>query len=259
VRIALIGDSHGFVPALEAALAAARSSAPDLLVFCGDLVTVPFSPDPPGETIELLRAEDVRAIYGNHDIALRAWGTPEWDQVMAMRMERGYQPGPWVSLMPEGQARVAPEDLAWLRALPGELAFDDGRVYVCHAIPGNPFLSLDGSDRRESVDPAVREAALRLPKPAAAELILCGHSHLPQAFCRRSPLEHGQTVVRTGAAIGWGQPPGSAVRQGGYAIVTRRGGDWEIDFRLTPWRPRDPAWTWRRSLEATGFVFPRSP
>jgi hypothetical protein len=105
----------------------------------------------------------------------------------------------------------------------------------------------------------VREAALRQPKPAAAELVLCGHSHVPQAFCRRSPQGHGQTVVRTGAAIGWSQPPGSATRQGGYTVLTRCGGDWEIEFGLVPWRPRDPAWTWRGSLEAAGYVFPPSP
>jgi predicted phosphodiesterase len=259
VRIALIGDSHGFVPALEAALAVCRAASPDLLIFCGDLITLPFSPDPHGESIELLRAEDVHTIYGNHDVALRAWGTSEWDEVMGWRSQRGYKPGPWVSMVPKGQAQLTADELAWLRSLPGELTFDGGRVYVCHAIPGNPFLSLDGSDRRENVDPAVREAALRQPKPAAAELVLCGHSHVPQAFCRRSPQGHGQTVVRTGAAIGWSQPPGSATRQGGYTVLTRCGGDWEIEFGLVPWRPRDPAWTWRGSLEAAGYVFPPSP
>ena len=55
MRIALIGDSHGFLPALEAVLSASRAAAPDLVVHCGDLVTVPFSPDPPAESVELLR------------------------------------------------------------------------------------------------------------------------------------------------------------------------------------------------------------
>lgn len=255
MRIALIGDSHGFVPALEAVLRAARAASPDVIVFAGDLVTVPFSPDPPSESIELLRAHEVRSIYGNHDLMLRSWGTPEWDTMMAMRLMRGYQPGPWVSLVPDGQARLAPGDLAFLRALPGELTFDAGRagdVYVCHAIPGNPFLSIDGSDRRERVSPEIGEAALRQPKPAAANLILCGHSHVPQAFCRVG----GQLVVRTGAAIGWDEGGRGPERLGGYAVVTQRGPEWEIELGLVPWRPRDPSWTWRRSLEAVGFPLP---
>jgi hypothetical protein len=253
LRIALIGDSHGYVPALEAALAAARAAAPDVIVFGGDLVTVPFSPDPPGESIALLRAPDVQSIYGNHDLVLRSWGTPEWETMMALRLARGYQPGPWIELIPEGQARLSAEDLAWLRALPAELTFDASRpgdVYACHAIPGNPFLSIDGSDARESVPAEVREAALRQPRPAAADLILAAHSHVPQAFCRRAPDGHPQLVVRTGAAAGWDEGARGDERRGGLAIVTRRGDAWELEFRLFGWRPRDPTWTWRRSLEA---------
>lgn len=255
MRISLIGDSHGFVPALEAVLAAARAASPDVIVFAGDLLTVPFSPDPPAETIALLRAGDVRSIFGNHDLMLRSWGTPEWDAAMAMRLMRGYAPGLWVSLVPDGQARLAPNDLAWLRALPAELTLDAGRpgdVYVCHAIPGNPFLSIDGSDAREKVAPEVREAALRQPKPAAADLILCGHSHVPQAFCRHTR----QLVVRTGSANGWEAHSRGPGRAGGYAVVTQRGDDWDVEFGLAPWRPRDPSWSWRRSLEEVGFVFP---
>lgn len=255
MRIALVGDSHGFVPALESVLAAARATTPDLLLFAGDLLTVPFSPDPPGESIALLRAADVRSVYGNHDLMLRSWGTPEWDAAMAMRLTRGYRPGRWVELVPDGQARLSADDLAWLRALPGELTFDRGRpgdVYVCHAVPGNPFLSIDGSDRREQGTAELREAALRQPAPAAADLILCGHAHLPQAFC----LPTKQLVVRTGAAAGWDEGGRGAERQGGYAVVTERRGDWAIEFGLAAWRPRDPTWSWRGSLEQAGCRLP---
>ena len=74
MRICLIGDTHGFVPGLEAALEACRRHAPDLIVHCGDFLTSPFSPDPPGETIDLLRSENVKVIYGNNEVYFRDWG-----------------------------------------------------------------------------------------------------------------------------------------------------------------------------------------
>jgi predicted phosphodiesterase len=244
MRIALIGDSHGHVPALEAVLAAARAAGPDLVVHCGDLVTLPFSPDPPGESIDLLRAEGVPTIFGNHDLMLRAWGTPEWEPSLARRLRRGYAPGPWVRLVGAGQARLRPDDLAWLRALPEDIALPEG-AYLTHSLPGNPFLSLDGSDEREQgVAAAEREAAFARPGAAEAEVILCGHAHSPRLLQRPRQL-----IVRTGAAIGPNVPPGTELRQGDYALVTRRAAGWQVAFATTEWRPRDPGWTWLKAIE----------
>ena len=57
MRIGLISDTHGSIPALQAALAACRTAAPDMIVHAGDFLSSPFSPDPPGETIALLGNE----------------------------------------------------------------------------------------------------------------------------------------------------------------------------------------------------------
>lgn len=246
MRIGLIGDSHGHLPALEAVVNASRGEACDVVVHVGDLVTVPFSPDPPGDSIALLRAEGIPTIYGNHELAIRSHGTPEWELTMALRMRRGYAPGPWVRHVPAGQAVFTDAEMAWLRALPADLSLADGAVYVCHSLPGNPFLSLDGGDSRErAIDVVEREAAFNLPGPARAELILCGHAHSKKVLPRER-----QTVIRTGAAIGGGLNAGSAERVGEYAIVTYRPGGWEIDFRTTTWRPTDPTWYWLRPIEA---------
>jgi predicted phosphodiesterase len=244
VRIALIGDSHGFLPALEAVVAAARAAGPDLIVHCGDLVTLPFSPDPPGESIDLLQAEGVPTIYGNHELMLRAWGTPEWEPALALRLARGYAPGPWVRFVGAGQDRLRPADLAWLRALPEDMALPE-RVYLTHSLPGNPFLSLDGGDEREqAIAAAEREAAFARPGAAEAELILCGHAHSPKLL--QLPR---QLVVRTGAAIGPSVLPGTEARRGDYALVTRRSAGWQVAFGTTEWRPRDPGWHWLRPIQ----------
>ena len=52
MRVAVISDVHGNLPALEAALAAAEAARPDLIVFGGDLVWGPL----PRETLERVTA-----------------------------------------------------------------------------------------------------------------------------------------------------------------------------------------------------------
>src|SRR5438552_17079952 len=121
MRLALIGDTHGDVPALEAVMAACRRAAPDLVVHCGDFLSTPFTPDPPEETVSFLRAEGIRAIIGNGEAYLRDWGTPRYEVAMAQRRERADSPDYFLHLVPAGQAELRAEDLAWLRSLPDEL------------------------------------------------------------------------------------------------------------------------------------------
>ena len=246
MRIALLADSHGFAPALEAGLAACRAAAPDLLVVLGDVLTCPYSPDPAGDSIALARDAGVPFVLGNHDLLLRAHGTAEWEDVMAMRAMRGPpRAARWIEHMAAGKAVLAPDDLAWLRTLPLELAFDDGKVFASHGLPGNPFLSVDGIDPRETDLTDVRAAAFARPEVAAAELVVVGHNHLPLVTVRS-----GQMVVRVAAACGWGAQRRDAERFGGYAVLTRRGLTWEVEHRTFPWRPRNPGWTWDATIAA---------
>jgi hypothetical protein len=145
VRIGLIGDTHGYVPALEDVLAACRAAACDRIVHCGDFLSTPFSPDPPAETMALLRAEDVAVVVGNGEVYLRDWGTSRWEETLAQRRQRPDPPDYFLPYVAAGQADLRSEDLAWLRAVPEDLALSGGRpndVYVCHGMPGNVFASI---------------------------------------------------------------------------------------------------------------------
>ena len=250
MRIALLADSHGFVPALAAGLAACRAAAPDLALFLGDVLTCPYSPDPPAESIALLRDAAVSVVLGNHELLLRAQGTPDLDAAMSLRAQRGPpRLARWVEHLAAGKARLAPDDLAWLHGLPGALTLDaagrPGAVYASHGLPGNPFLSVDGVDSREIDLTDLRAAAFAQPEVAAAELIVCGHNHLPLTTVRSRQL-----LVRVAAACGWGEGRRGEERLGGYAVLTRRPPTWEVEHRSFPWRPRDPTWTWDASVAA---------
>src|SRR6267143_864343 len=117
-RIALISDCEGNIAALEAALRAIKQHAPDSTVVARDILASPFSPDPPSETIALLRSEPVQAIPGNINRYLLDWGTPRWAHTLWMRLRRSDPAGTWLDHMAVGQALIAPADLAWLRSLP---------------------------------------------------------------------------------------------------------------------------------------------
>jgi hypothetical protein len=117
--------------------AAIKQHAPDSTVVAGDILASPFSPDPPSETIALLRSEPVQAIPGNTDRYLLDWGTPRWAHTLWMRLRRSDPAGTWLDDMAAGQALIAPADLAWLRSLPEEFLLTEG-VWVCHGMPGQP-------------------------------------------------------------------------------------------------------------------------
>lgn len=69
LRVAVLSDVHGNVPALEAVLADAHAAGPDLFVFCGDLT---WGPEPE-RTADLVGALGPRAVCvrGNADRFVR--------------------------------------------------------------------------------------------------------------------------------------------------------------------------------------------
>ena len=251
VRICLIGDTHGFVPGLQAALNACRRHAPDLIVHCGDFLTSPFSPDPPGETIDLLRSQNVQVIYGNNEAYFRDWGTPRWEPTVAERRRRPDSPDYFLSLIEQGQAELSPADLVWLRALPAELSLDGARqgdVYVCHGMPGNPFATIWDTDPAFTPEFTAEEidAALSRPAVASADLILCGHTPGPTLLRTALPNGRAALVVRSSGHLP-GDGPGPWHQ--GICVLTHRGGrlpgyaGWSIEYEWAPFEPRDPHWS----------------
>lgn len=263
MRIGLVGDTHGYVPALEAALAACRAAACDHIIHCGDFLSTPFSPDPPGETIALLRAAGVSVVVGNGEAYLRDWGTPRWEQTLALRRQRPDSPDHFLPYVAAGQAELSQDDLAWLRAAPDELVVSGGRlgdVYVCHGMPGNVFATIwdTGPEYTPDFTQELITEALSRPGVAGADLILCGHTHLP--LVQRTALPNGRTALVVRGA-GYRRPADpTAAWWTDYVLLTHVGSAsegyaaWEINRRLVSFHPRDPSWTWDQpSRPSTGF------
>jgi predicted phosphodiesterase len=221
MRIGLFSDCEGDAAALEAVLGALKKYAPDVLVCAGDILCCPFSPDPPAETVALLKAAGVVAVPGNHDRYLLDWGTSRWPHTLWMRLRRSDPYPIWLDDVPHGQARIQTEDLAWLRALPEELALEGGSVYVCHGMPGNPWNTIwpRSPTFNANVSDRDREAALMLV--GQAQLVLCGHIPHPLEF-RDRRLDGGELrIVRAGSC-----PAG----QVGFAVLTGTHATWDVQW-----------------------------
>ena len=180
MRIAVFGDIHGNLFGLEAALADLRTQSPDAMLVTGDLVyKLPWG----AEVIDLLRTLPHQAVIGNAELYLTLWGTPlwpgaRWDLPLAREVVE------WE------RARLGPERLAWLAALPEHVALSAGRLedlLVVHGVPGNPFLPLlprPGEDRSPWVQTDARAAELL--GAVDADVVVAGHTHT--VMFRRVPV-----------------------------------------------------------------------
>jgi len=242
MRIALIADIHGNLPALEAVLDDVRPLEPDLLVVAGDMVNGPQ----PQAVLDTLLAEDAVMIRGNHenytlDLARDPRRSGRSKQWQAMRWS--FQ-----------QLREGTLDL--LRDLPEQRVIAGNGAAPVRVVHGSP-----ASDRETLIpdrDPATadtfRHAGLLAwgsdPKPlsralmgVAQPVMVCAHSHL-----QWQQQEDGCLVVNPGSAgmTTDGDPRAS------YAILDWDSGDgeWRVDHRRVAYNLAGL----RRLCETNGYL-----
>jgi predicted phosphodiesterase len=162
MRIAVIADIHGNLPALDAVLADIAMRDVDRMVNLGDVASGPLWPR---ETVERVAAMRMRmpTVRGNHD----RWVAG--DDPASMGPSDRFA---WHEL---GQAQRE-----WLGGLPGYLLLADPNIAAFHACPwdDNSYLVERVSNGR-LVRNTVEEIAARLGR-SSARVVLCGHSHIAQ-------------------------------------------------------------------------------
>jgi predicted phosphodiesterase len=124
VRIALVADIHGNLPALEAVLDDIAGERVDTIVCLGDVAA--FGPLP-GEVVARLRAVGCPVVLGDADAELFAPGPPPEDETL----RRLRDIDAWTA------ARLEPGDRAYLTALPATLSIplDGGTQLAYHGSP----------------------------------------------------------------------------------------------------------------------------
>jgi predicted phosphodiesterase len=168
-RIALFGDVHGNVVALEAVRAAIKVVKPDAVMIAGDHVLNGPEPAATIDAIRELEAAGALVVQGNTDVAVA-----DFDYSAAFPWMAEGVPESFRSAAEWAHDAIGPERLDWLRRLPAErrLRFDGALTLVCHGSPGSQTAGFD-----QALDPAVTTERLARTD---ARVIACGHTHLPE-------------------------------------------------------------------------------
>lgn len=174
MRIAIVSDIHGNLPALESVVRDIGRRSVDMVVNLGDSLSGPLLPL---ETAQFLMARDWLHLSGNHERQLLTLGPNE----------RGASDQFTHSQLTE-------KEFEWIAAQRPEAQFSP-EVMLCHGTPTS-----DAEYFLETVESThVRVATLsevdaRLGH-IEADLIACGHTHVPRSV-RAST---GQLIVNPGS------------------------------------------------------------
>jgi predicted phosphodiesterase len=234
MRVAVLGDIHGNLYGLQAALADLRTQSPDALVVSGDLIyKLPWS----AEVVDLLVGLPCQCILGNAELYVTLWGTALWpDHWEEPRM---------IELVQWERARLGPERLRWLAQLPEYASFSAGRLddlLIVHGVPGNPFLPFlarPGEDHSPWVQ--TDQQAQRLLAGADPDVLVCGHTH----SVLRRPVRRddgGETLVVSPGSLSYGRGREKEAGRADYALLewSHRGG-WHVTLRTVRYDP-EPLW-----------------
>jgi predicted phosphodiesterase len=156
MRIAVIADIHGNLPALEAVLADIDCRDVDRTINLGDCVSGPLWPR---EVCDLLMATGHLTIRGNHD-----------------RWVSGLHPARMGASDRFAFSQLNQDHRSWLAAQPPSGDADHG-IVACHGTPtsDNQYLIEDASEGRlVRARPATIKRRLG---DVPARVVLCGHSH----------------------------------------------------------------------------------
>lgn len=239
MKLAVVSDIHGNLPALQAVLADVARQGVDRILNLGDILSGPLLP---ADTAELLMARpEIVAIAGNHERQLLKVRERPRDGIDAGTSD-GY-----------AALQIADRHAEWLRALPAQ-HWLTGDVLLVHGTPASdlaywletvvPGLGENGSPGiRAATEAEVRE---RLQsgdaRAASASLVLCGHTHIPRvAHC-------GGTLVVNPGSVGLqayddAHPHPHVVETGApharYCVVERSDAGWSAQLRSVPydWAP----------------------
>jgi predicted phosphodiesterase len=214
MRLAVISDVHGNLPALEAVLADIRERGVDTTINLGDCVTSPLWPK---ETFEALQSLALPTVRGNHDRWIVEY--PEQRLSPAGRFARN---------------ALTAEQRHALHSLPPQLRLADG-ILACHGTPNDDSACLLEETLEDGRFAPARRDVLeqRLGSELAAQVVLCGHSH-------RQAVVHGPRgclILNPGSV---GCPVFADIPFAGslehrspharYATLTKRGRDWQVEL-----------------------------
>jgi predicted phosphodiesterase len=215
MRLAVISDIHGNLPALDAVMKDIRTRGVDLIVNLGDCVTSPLWPR---ETFETLQSLGLPTVRGNHD------------RLLTDASETEFSPSDQFA-----RSALQPEQRAVLHALPASIEPAPG-ILAIHGTPDSDtaFLleELIEDGRFVPARPCLLEARLG-DTTSKYSVVLCGHSHLANIVLAPA----GCLIVNPGsvgcpvfADIPIAQDLEYRTPHARYALLTRMTRQWQAEL-----------------------------
>lgn len=204
----IFGDIHGNLPALEAVFQDIEARGLTNLYCLGDLVGYGTFPN---EVVNLIRQRGIPTLMGNYDQGV---GNNSDDCGCAYKTDvdrrRGELSIAW------SNAHTSDDNKAFLRDLPAHIPVQMGdlQVLLVHGSPRkvNEYLFEDRPD----------DYFERIMDAAQADVIVCGHTHLPY----HKVLPSGRHVINAGSV---GKPKDHDPRAG-YITLSIIGRDVQVEF-----------------------------
>lgn len=231
MKLAIVSDIHGNLPALDAVLAEIEKEGDvDAIVNAGDTLSGPLLPV---ETAERLMARpDIAMIAGNHE-----------RQVLTLPIDRMNKSDSWTAgLISDAHRR-------WLATAPPTRWIGD-EIFVCHGTPSSDLHYLMETVNRDFVEgtsPGVRAATsdelrerLGGGQHLQARVIVCGHSHSPRVNVSKSPDHDHPILVVNPGSVGLpgyddNHPHQHVIETGSpharYAVVQKGKSGWSVQLR----------------------------
>lgn len=213
MKFAAISDIHGNLLALEAVLVDIQANGADVVVNLGDTVSGALQPR---ETALRLISLGLPTIKGNHERQLL--GDPS-------RM------GPSDSL---AHKTLLQSQRHWLAGLPERLWLQQD-ILLVHGTPRSDLEYMLETVTEQGCRSATKSEIAERIGDLDAQLILCGHTHIPRAV----RLDDGRLIVNPGS-VGLQAyednhpfPHQMATRSphARYAMLEDHQGEWKVEFR----------------------------
>ncbi|MFP4106628.1 MAG: metallophosphoesterase family protein [Phycisphaerae bacterium] len=180
MKLALLGDAHANLPALEAVLADARQQGATRFVYIGDYLGYNAFPN---EVVRCLREVAPEAIIGNYDRKVLKFPRKR-DKWRKSKHPLKFLAFRWA------WEQLSPSNRRYLQSLPKEreIGFQGVPILLCHGRPGS------NSDGLTPETP--RKVFGQLAGKTSAEVVVFGHTH------RQFHIREGGTLFINTGSIG---------------------------------------------------------